>query len=205
MSLLGHPVPVDLRDHQGRARTVDQGARRRMGTAQYPGQLHRAGFIVTDLNRAMWQEPKMKEWLRGNQAEPAPGLARRRRAAGRFSRADPAPTTSPARSFRSMAGLRPPRCGPSSRNRVKHRLVRARRAKCGAARHSVLLPDGSRSPRDRSGQVLEVRHETGAWNSAAGRVPAGSEGRAAPGAGRKAARIQLPGTRSEVKRTRSEI
>ncbi len=31
------------------------------------------GFIVTDLNRAMWQQPKMKEWLRGLQANPSTG------------------------------------------------------------------------------------------------------------------------------------
>ena len=31
------------------------------------------GFIVTDLNRHMWQQPKMKEWLRGLQANPSTG------------------------------------------------------------------------------------------------------------------------------------
>jgi gluconate 5-dehydrogenase len=31
------------------------------------------GFILTDLNRSMWQQPKMEEWLRGNQANPRLG------------------------------------------------------------------------------------------------------------------------------------
>jgi len=31
------------------------------------------GFILTDLNRKMWQQPKMEEWLRGNQANPRLG------------------------------------------------------------------------------------------------------------------------------------
>lgn len=31
------------------------------------------GFIVTDLNRAMWQDGKMKEWLQGAQANPRLG------------------------------------------------------------------------------------------------------------------------------------
>ncbi len=33
------------------------------------------GFIVTDLNRAMWQAPEMAQWLRGNQANPRLGRA----------------------------------------------------------------------------------------------------------------------------------
>jgi gluconate 5-dehydrogenase len=31
------------------------------------------GFILTDLNRAMWEQAHMKEWLRGNQANPRMG------------------------------------------------------------------------------------------------------------------------------------
>ena len=31
------------------------------------------GFIVTDLNRTMWEQPHMSEWLRGNQANPRLG------------------------------------------------------------------------------------------------------------------------------------
>jgi gluconate 5-dehydrogenase len=31
------------------------------------------GFIITDLNRAMWQDPKMNEWIQGVQANPCPG------------------------------------------------------------------------------------------------------------------------------------
>ena len=31
------------------------------------------GFIVTDLNRDMWKQEKMKEWLRGTQANPNTG------------------------------------------------------------------------------------------------------------------------------------
>jgi gluconate 5-dehydrogenase len=31
------------------------------------------GFIVTDLNREMWQQPVMYEWLKGAQANPQPG------------------------------------------------------------------------------------------------------------------------------------
>src|SRR5437870_4480604 len=31
------------------------------------------GFIITDLNRKMWEEPRMSEWLRGNQANPRLG------------------------------------------------------------------------------------------------------------------------------------
>jgi gluconate 5-dehydrogenase len=31
------------------------------------------GFIITDLNRAMWQSETMREWLRGVQANPNPG------------------------------------------------------------------------------------------------------------------------------------
>jgi gluconate 5-dehydrogenase len=31
------------------------------------------GFILTDLNRAMWQQPHMSEWLKGNQANPRLG------------------------------------------------------------------------------------------------------------------------------------
>jgi gluconate 5-dehydrogenase len=31
------------------------------------------GFILTDLNRSMWQQPKMAEWLRGAQANPRMG------------------------------------------------------------------------------------------------------------------------------------
>jgi gluconate 5-dehydrogenase len=31
------------------------------------------GFILTDLNRAMWQPPEMERWLRGNQASPRLG------------------------------------------------------------------------------------------------------------------------------------
>lgn len=31
------------------------------------------GFIITDLNRAMWQSPEMLKWLEGSQANPRPG------------------------------------------------------------------------------------------------------------------------------------
>jgi NAD(P)-dependent dehydrogenase (short-subunit alcohol dehydrogenase family) len=31
------------------------------------------GFILTDLNRTMWAEPKMEAWLRANQANPRLG------------------------------------------------------------------------------------------------------------------------------------
>jgi gluconate 5-dehydrogenase len=31
------------------------------------------GFIVTDLNREMWQQQPMLDWLKGNQANPKPG------------------------------------------------------------------------------------------------------------------------------------
>lgn len=31
------------------------------------------GFVITDLNRAMWQDPKMHDWLKGVQANPEPG------------------------------------------------------------------------------------------------------------------------------------
>ena len=31
------------------------------------------GFIITDLNRQMWQEPVMLNWLKGAQANPRPG------------------------------------------------------------------------------------------------------------------------------------
>jgi len=31
------------------------------------------GFIITDLNRDMWEPPAMREWLRGAQANPQPG------------------------------------------------------------------------------------------------------------------------------------
>ena len=31
------------------------------------------GFILTDLNRTMWEQPKMEEWLRANQANPRLG------------------------------------------------------------------------------------------------------------------------------------
>jgi NAD(P)-dependent dehydrogenase (short-subunit alcohol dehydrogenase family) len=31
------------------------------------------GFILTDLNRQMWQEPEMKKWLEGSQANPRMG------------------------------------------------------------------------------------------------------------------------------------
>lgn len=31
------------------------------------------GFIITDLNRAMWEQPKMEQWLRGTQANPRLG------------------------------------------------------------------------------------------------------------------------------------
>ena len=31
------------------------------------------GYIITDLNRAMWQPEEMKQWLRGNQANPRLG------------------------------------------------------------------------------------------------------------------------------------
>lgn len=33
------------------------------------------GFILTDLNRQMWQEPEMKKWLEGSQANPRMGTA----------------------------------------------------------------------------------------------------------------------------------
>jgi gluconate 5-dehydrogenase len=33
------------------------------------------GFILTDLNRSMWQQPRMSEWLKGNQANPRLGSA----------------------------------------------------------------------------------------------------------------------------------
>jgi gluconate 5-dehydrogenase len=33
------------------------------------------GFILTDLNRTMWQQPHMSEWLKGNQANPRLGSA----------------------------------------------------------------------------------------------------------------------------------
>ncbi|MBK9166378.1 MAG: SDR family oxidoreductase [Bryobacterales bacterium] len=33
------------------------------------------GFILTDLNRAMWQDPKMKQWLAGVQANPRLGTS----------------------------------------------------------------------------------------------------------------------------------
>lgn len=31
------------------------------------------GFIITDLNRAMWQSPELRKWLEGVQANPQPG------------------------------------------------------------------------------------------------------------------------------------
>jgi NAD(P)-dependent dehydrogenase (short-subunit alcohol dehydrogenase family) len=31
------------------------------------------GFIITDLNRRMWEPPEMREWLKGAQANPEPG------------------------------------------------------------------------------------------------------------------------------------
>ena len=31
------------------------------------------GFIVTDLNREMWEQPQMHDWLKGSQANPSPG------------------------------------------------------------------------------------------------------------------------------------
>jgi NAD(P)-dependent dehydrogenase (short-subunit alcohol dehydrogenase family) len=31
------------------------------------------GFIITDLNRDMWQAPVMKDWLKGTQSNPSPG------------------------------------------------------------------------------------------------------------------------------------
>ncbi len=31
------------------------------------------GFILTDLNRSMWQQPRMSEWLKGSQANPRLG------------------------------------------------------------------------------------------------------------------------------------
>ena len=31
------------------------------------------GFSLTDLNRKMWQQPRMNEWLRGAQASPRLG------------------------------------------------------------------------------------------------------------------------------------
>ena len=31
------------------------------------------GFIITDLNRAMWKSPELLKWLEGAQANPAPG------------------------------------------------------------------------------------------------------------------------------------
>jgi len=31
------------------------------------------GFIITDLNRQMWEPPRMREWLKGAQANPRPG------------------------------------------------------------------------------------------------------------------------------------
>ena len=31
------------------------------------------GFIITDLNRKMWESPRMLEWLQSNQANPQPG------------------------------------------------------------------------------------------------------------------------------------
>ena len=31
------------------------------------------GFIITDLNRAMWQSPEMLKWLEGSQSNPQPG------------------------------------------------------------------------------------------------------------------------------------
>jgi len=34
------------------------------------------GFIVTDLNRTMWEQAHMREWLRGNQANPRLGAPR---------------------------------------------------------------------------------------------------------------------------------
>lgn len=32
------------------------------------------GFIITDLNRAMWQQPVMKQWLKSAQANPRTGV-----------------------------------------------------------------------------------------------------------------------------------
>jgi NAD(P)-dependent dehydrogenase (short-subunit alcohol dehydrogenase family) len=31
------------------------------------------GFILTDLNRKMWEPPEMLEWLQGAEANPHPG------------------------------------------------------------------------------------------------------------------------------------
>ena len=33
------------------------------------------GFIVTDLNREIWKQQKMHDWLKGVQARPSPGTA----------------------------------------------------------------------------------------------------------------------------------
>ena len=81
----GASLPVGLRHHQGRDRAVHESRWRRSGRSiDIQVNCIAPGFILTDLNRDMWQSDEMKEWLKGVQANDRLGTPGRCRAAGGF-------------------------------------------------------------------------------------------------------------------------
>ncbi len=52
---------------------MDARACRRVGRYEIHVNCIAPGFILTDLNRAMWQPPEMMQWLKGAQALPRMG------------------------------------------------------------------------------------------------------------------------------------
>ena len=135
------------------------------------------GFIITDLNRQMWEPAAMREWLKGAQANPQPGtpedvaplavfLAGRGAdyITGQIIAVDGGYTTTAVWPF-EPEGL--------TMRRLFGYSVRGGAA-LRAAGHRVHLSHGSRRALQDSRQVPALRHDAGGESARAGRVSGGS-------------------------------
>ena len=130
------------------------------------------GFIVTDLNRDMWQRTDMKQWLSGAQSAPGTGTPEDIAAlavylSGKGSNFVTGQTSSStAGTARQQYGLSRPRS-----SRVVHSFVRCCFARSGACRMG--MPDGPGRPIGSARPVPQV------WDAINGRYtnPRGIPGR----------------------------
>ena len=73
MSLLGLPYLAIYAISKGALGQLTKALAAEWGKYNIQVNCIAPGFILTDLNRSMWEQPKMEEWLRGNQANPRLG------------------------------------------------------------------------------------------------------------------------------------
>jgi len=73
MSLLGLPYVAIYAISKGALGQLTKALAAEWGKYNIQVNCIAPGFILTDLNRSMWEQPKMEEWLRGNQANPRLG------------------------------------------------------------------------------------------------------------------------------------